>query len=94
MSDWLEKGLVIDGRYRLERRLGAGAMGEVWVAEHQLLRSPCAVKVIRADHTNADAEARFLREAQAAARIPSTHVVKVFDFGIFEGNPYLAMELL
>ncbi|MCB9589116.1 MAG: serine/threonine protein kinase [Polyangiaceae bacterium] len=94
MSDWLEPGLVIDGRYRLERRLGTGAMGEVWVAEHQLLRSPCAVKVIRADHTNEDAEARFLREAQAAARIPSTHVVKVFDFGIFEGNPYLAMELL
>jgi serine/threonine-protein kinase len=56
------------GRYRLTSCLGAGSMGEVYLAEHTLLRRPCAVKLIRPSGTDAEKQvARFTREVQATA---------------------------
>jgi serine/threonine protein kinase len=86
---------IIAGKYRLIRKLGQGAMGAVWQAEHLTLRSQVAVKFIQVDIAlHADALPRFLREAQAAASLRSPHVVQILDHGVDDGMPYIAMELL
>jgi hypothetical protein len=91
----LREGVVVGGRFRLERELGKGAMGVVWRARHMGLDIPCAVKVIRAQAaTSAEHVSRFEREAKAAAQIRSPHVVQLLDHGVWEGLPYMAMELL
>ncbi len=70
-------------------------MGAVWVARHVTLGSPVAVKFLDARLADSSAfVARFEREARAAASIQSPHVVQVYDFGVDNGTPYLAMELL
>lgn len=91
----LREGVVIAGRFRLERELGHGAMGVVWRARHLGLDIPCAVKLIREMAANSPEHvARFEREAKAAAQIRSPHVVQLLDHGVWEGVPYMAMELL
>ncbi|MBI1914335.1 MAG: serine/threonine protein kinase [Planctomycetes bacterium] len=84
------------GQYRLVERLGAGGMGEVHLAEHVLLRRPCAVKVIHPAHA-ADATqlARFEREVRAMASLTHWNTVEVFDYGHTEdGTFYYVMEYL
>jgi eukaryotic-like serine/threonine-protein kinase len=84
------------GRYRLHERLGAGGMGEVYLGEHTLLRRPCAIKVIHADHA-ADATqlSRFEREVRAMARLTHWNTVEVFDYGqTDDGTFYYVMEYL
>lgn len=70
------------GQYVLGDRLGAGGMGEVYRAEHVLLRRPCAVKLVRAERAG-DPEAlrRFEREARATAALTHPNTVQVFDYG-------------
>lgn len=84
------------GQYRLTERLGAGGMGEVYLAEHQLLKRPCAIKLIRAgDAANAKALARFEREVRAIARLSHWNSVEIFDYGqTDDGTFYFAMEYL
>jgi serine/threonine protein kinase len=84
-----------DGRYRLERRLGAGGMASVWRATDERLGRPVAVKVL-ADTLAGDEGyvARFHREARIAAGLSHPHLVHVFDFGTEEGRSYLVMELV
>jgi len=92
----LEVGSIVGGRFRIERILGEGGMGVVAVATHLQLEQPVAIKVLHEETSeNADLVARFLREAQASARLRSDHVCKVFDVGRFDdGAPYIVMELL
>jgi len=91
----LRGGDVIGGRYRLVTPLASGGMGTVWRAEHTELHAEVALKLMLPESASTPSgEARFRREAQAAARLRSPHVVRVHDFGIFDGQPYLAMELL
>jgi serine/threonine protein kinase len=86
---------VIAGKYRLVRQLGKGGMGSVWYAEHLTLHSPVAIKLIDPEIAqNAEALARFLREAQSAASLRSPHVVQILDHGVDNGVPYIAMEVL
>ncbi|HUE84837.1 MAG TPA: serine/threonine-protein kinase, partial [Vicinamibacterales bacterium] len=89
--------LLLNGRYRLERRLGRGGMGVVYAAVDVVLERRVAVKVIR-DEVACDPlhlAARFRGEARAAAAFAHPHVVRVYDFGIDEGTrPFLVMELL
>jgi hypothetical protein len=83
-------------QYVLKRRLGAGGMGEVYEAEHELLKRPCAIKLIRPDQ-NRDRKvtARFEREVQATARLTHWNTVEIFDYGHTEdGTFYYVMELL
>jgi plasmid stabilization system protein ParE len=90
------------GSYRLEKRLGQGGMGEVWLAQHRMLARPAAIKLIRPAATgngragiSEDAMRRFEREAQVIARLRSPHTVDLFDFGIADdGAFYYVMELL
>src|SRR4029079_17174909 len=88
-------GRMIACRYRLEAPLGRGAMGEIWSAEHVRLKSRVAIKFLDAAISD-DPEMldRFLREAQSAAAVRSTHVVQIFDCGVEGGAPYISMELL
>jgi serine/threonine-protein kinase len=90
------EGRLISDRYRLVRLLGKGAMGSVWLAEHTALKSEVAVKLIDSELGHLpQPRARFLREAQLAARIKSAHVVQIHDYGVTaDQQPYIAMEYL
>ncbi|MET0410134.1 MAG: serine/threonine-protein kinase [Polyangiaceae bacterium] len=88
---------MLNSRYRLESMLGRGGMGSVYRAEHLGLGAPVAVKLMDPEIArNPEARARFHREAQAAARIRSSHVVQVLDHGIDESSEtaFIVMELL
>lgn len=89
------------GSYHLQRRIGHGGMGEVWLARHNLLARPAAIKLIRrdalADSQSAQNEAivRFEHEAQVTAELESPHTVQLYDFGVSEdGSLFYVMELL
>jgi tRNA A-37 threonylcarbamoyl transferase component Bud32 len=84
------------GQYRLRHLIGAGGMGEVYLAEHQLLKRPCAIKVIRPNKAqDPRALARFEREVRATARLSHWNTVEIFDYGSTEdGTFYYVMEYL
>jgi len=92
----ISPGDVLAGRYRVESELGRGGMGVVLAVRHVALGTRMALKVMRPDvAAEPESARRFLREARAAARIESDHVVRVFDVGTLEsGQPYMAMEHL
>jgi serine/threonine-protein kinase len=84
------------GQYHLIRKLGEGGMGEVYLAEHALLKRPCALKLIRPE-ANADplAQARFEREVQSSARLSHHNVIAIYDYGhTNDGTFYYVMEYL
>jgi serine/threonine-protein kinase len=88
-------GYVIAERYRLERPLAFGGMGAVWVARHISLDVAVAVKLMAPCYVGSSRErARFIREARAAARLRSEHVVGALDYGVDRGLPYIVMDLL
>lgn len=89
-------GDVIAGKYQIEREIGRGGMGVVFAALHVDLDQPIAVKILHeyAAYDQA-AVSRLLREARAAAKISSNHVVRVMDVGALpDGGAYITMELL
>ena len=84
------------GQYRLRQRIGAGGMGAVFLAEHQLLKRPCALKLIRPEDV-ADPKAleRFEREVQLTATLSHPNTVEIYDYGRAEdGTYYYVMEYL
>jgi hypothetical protein len=87
---------LLNGRYRLERRLGRGGMGAVYAARDDVLERPVAVKLIREDLAGPlDLARRFRQEARTAAGFAHPHVVRVYDFGLDRiHRPFLVMELL
>ncbi len=86
---------TILGKYRIVRRLGAGGMGAVYEAVHVVLGKGVALKTVGVHlASNPQAQARFLREAEAASRLDHPHVVGVTDFGTDGGVTYLVMELM
>jgi serine/threonine-protein kinase len=84
------------GQYQLKVRLGAGGMGEVYLAEHVLLKQPCALKLIRPERAGDPATLRrFEREVQATARLKHWNTVQIFDYGhTADGTFYYVMEYL
>ncbi|WP_394821773.1 protein kinase domain-containing protein [Pendulispora albinea] len=96
MSASAEVGGVLAGKYRVERVLGAGGMGVVVAARHVTLGSLVALKfMIPSALDVAGAAERFIREAQAAARLRGDHIARVMDFGTLDtGAPYIVMEFL
>ena len=84
------------GQYVLRGRIGGGGMGEVYLAEHQLLKRPCALKLIRPDRAGDPvALRRFEREVRAMARLSHWNTIEVYDYGrTEEGTFYYVMEYL
>ena len=84
------------GRYRIEARLGGGAMGVIYKAHDPEIDRTVAIKLIRADLLAGSERdsylARFQREAQAAGRCMHPNIVAIYDFAMHEGNPFLTME--
>jgi serine/threonine protein kinase len=92
----VEIGQVFLGKYRVDAILGQGGMGIVAQCHHLQLDERVAIKMLKPDVLgDRDAVQRFLREAQAAAKLKSEHVARVVDVGEFEtGVPYMVMEFL
>src|SRR3954465_14647742 len=82
------------GRYRLERELGAGAMGVVHAAFDPDLERRIALKVLKGATADAQARDRLLREARAMARLSPPNVVPVYEVGTAGGRDFVAMELI
>jgi eukaryotic-like serine/threonine-protein kinase len=84
------------GPYRLEKKLGSGGMGEVYLACHALLRRPTAVKMLRSDRTDSpQAQKRFEREVRAVSELTHPNTISIYDFGRTDkGQFYYAMEYL
>jgi eukaryotic-like serine/threonine-protein kinase len=88
-------GTVVDGRYRVVSRLGAGGMADVFLAQDQQLGRNVALKLLhRRFAEDPGFVERFRREAQAAAGLQHPNVVSVYDRGSFDGTYYIAMEYL
>lgn len=89
-------GTIIAGRYRILNLLGVGGMGSVFKAEHIMLGTSVAIKILNRDlATNATALKRFAQEAKAASSLKHTNIATVSDYGLTEGGfPYFVMDLL
>jgi serine/threonine-protein kinase len=92
----LRVGGVVAQKYRLERLLGSGGMGEVYLAFHEQLGRRVAIKVLREQALiEPEMRGRFQREAMAAARLANDHIARVFDIGVLDnGAPFMVMEFL
>ena len=91
-----EDRLVLLGKYRVDRILGAGGIGVIVAAHHLQLDERVAIKFLLPDALQSpDVVARFAQEARAAVKIKSEHVVRVIDVGtLASGSPYMVMEYL
>ena len=89
----VSEGSVIDGRYRVLKRIGSGRMADVWLADDTHLQRRVALKVLHSRFSQ-DREfvERFRREAEAAAGLQHPNIVAVFDRGEFEGSDDIAMQ--
>ena len=98
MNRWRNRAIEAEelGQYQLGEKIGSGGMGDVYVAEHRLLKRLCAVKVIRADLSEDPVMlGRFEREVQATACLTHWNTVQVFDYGkTVEGTFFYVMEHL
>jgi serine/threonine-protein kinase len=84
------------GQYQLVSKLGSGGMGDVYLAEHMLMKRPCALKLIHADSSaNPLALARFEREVKSTASLTHPHTIEIYDYGhANDGTFYYVMEYL
>ncbi len=85
---------VIGGRYRPLDRLGAGGMGVVYRAHDAQANRPVALKLLSPHHVYTAGARRFRREFRALSRLSHPHIVRVFDFGLDDGQAYYAMEYI
>ncbi|AUX22570.1 uncharacterized protein SOCEGT47_030740 [Sorangium cellulosum] len=92
---WWRPGLVVDGRYRLDRLLGEGGMGVVWAASHTLTGKPFALKFVKGGAVSGAVGVRLLREARIVSTLRHPNVVEVHDLIELDGGtPVMVMELL
>jgi serine/threonine-protein kinase len=88
-------GLALGERYRLERQIAVGGMGEVWQAYDEALQRPVAVKVLREEYAGDTGFLdRFRTEARNSAALSHPNIAALFDYGEQEGSAYLVMELV
>lgn len=89
-------GDLIAGKYQLEKLLGEGGMGRVFLARHALTKKLVALKFLRAELSSInDSAGRFMNEARAAVRMESEHVARVIDVDVLpSGVPYMVLEYL
>ena len=88
-------GLILDDRYRLDERIAAGGVGQVWQATDLLLERTVAVKLLRPEYSDhPETIDRFRKEARNAGALSNSHVAQVYDYGRSgpDGSPYLVLE--
>src|ERR1700754_630303 len=86
-------GTTLNGRYRLEARIGTGGMSSVYRAIDETLERPVAIKLMNREiATDSDQLERFRREARAVAQLSHPHIVGVIDYGEDQGRPYIVLE--
>ena len=89
------EGMVLAGRFRVDKRIGAGGMGEVYRGHHLALDIPIAIKVMYIEVAAQPVLAeRFAREARATSRLQHRNIVRVLDYGTEEALSFIVMELL
>ncbi len=89
----IPRDTIIDGRYRVLKRLGSGGMADVYCAEDTELRRQVAIKLLhRRFAEDPEFVERFRREATSAAGLQHPNIVSIFDRGEWDGTPYIAME--
>ncbi|NJL22304.1 MAG: protein kinase [Leptolyngbyaceae cyanobacterium SM1_3_5] len=92
-NPWI--GRLVGDRYQIDRRLGGGGMGDVFLATDTRLGKSIALKLLKESLSNADLKARFERECAICAALKSSHIVQVSDYGLTsEGFPFYVMEYL
>ena len=83
-----------NGNFLLERELGSGGMGGVYMGRDKMLDRPVAVKVMQKEFgSDAEFVEKFKREAQSAAKLIHPNIAQIYSYGICDGMPYIAMEL-
>ena len=87
-------GHTIDGRYQIESLIGRGGMGSVYRANDFQEDREVAIKVLHLDLDLETAPSRFYREFRVLTRLNHPHIVKAYDYGSYDGNPYLVLELM
>jgi len=91
-------GVLVDGKYRVEKKLGGGGMGLVYMATHEMMDRTVALKMLHKHLADSEAEGEFLerfkREAQATASIEHPNAITIHDFGIHEEAPFLVMQYI
>jgi eukaryotic-like serine/threonine-protein kinase len=91
LSNAIAPGLSL-GPYRIDTSVGAGGMGEVFLATDTRLARRVAIKAIRAGRSADGLEPRFLEEARAASALNHPNIITIYDVGSVEGQPYIVME--
>ena len=88
-------GQILEGKFKIERVVGEGAMGMVLEATHLELEERVALKFLREEaKARPEIAQRFAREARASSKIKNDHVARVYDVGTHEGSPFIVMEYL
>ena len=95
MTERLDAGTIVDGRYKVSHRLGSGGMADVYCAEDLQLGRMVALKLLyRRFAEDAEFVERFRREASSAAGLQHPNVVSIYDRGEWDGTYYIAMEFI
>ncbi|UQA63250.1 serine/threonine-protein kinase [Polyangium aurulentum] len=94
----MKSGALLGGKYRLDQKIGEGAMGEVWSAENQATGGKVALKLIlpsSQELRTVDLRERLMREAKACGKLKHRNIVQIYDVGQTpQGDPFLVLELL
>jgi serine/threonine protein kinase len=85
-------GKVIEGKYRIDKKIGQGGFGEVYRGSDLNLKRDVAIKILTDAGHEETFKKRFLRESELMAKLMHPNIVTVFDFGEFENRPYLVLE--
>ena len=80
------------GKYRIERFLASGGMGDIYLGRDPMLDRPVAIKLLREGFDSDELRERFEREARSAGRLSHTNIVTIYEFGLFQERPFIAME--
>ncbi len=82
------------GRYEIQRRIGGGGMGSIYLAKDPKIDRLVAIKILRTDLEAASLQERFEREARAVGALSHPNIVTIFDYGEYDGAPYIVMEYI